>query len=220
MSKEEKICIVCLIGVLLVICTSMLIIELNRKGILTQLKIANEESYINSGTPRDITKVKVKFRNKTLTPSGGTVIIDDGNDYHFAYYPEHYILQRRENDKWKMVEFKNGYRTQTDIAIPSRKENPIEMKLDWSKDYEELTEGTYRLVIEINDENDGNKKHEKYLYFQVEKMITFDRQTRQETPVVYAVEISQKVAEKTEENNQIYSGIGIIPGTDAGGESE
>lgn len=224
MSKKEKIGIGCLIGVLLVVFAVALALDVMPK---VRLRIAMH-------SPRDITKVRMVFKRGTLTPKGATIIIDDGNDYHFSYYPDHYYLQKRENDEWKEakeVEYEGRYNpafiSYGEHSSPYE-ESPIEMKLNWEGCYEELIEGMYRLVIKVRDENDGYKKYEKYLYFQVIEMVIHHMETQSESIETFAIETTKEEAEETEEEkekrkkreNLVFSADGIIPGTSHGGGAE
>lgn len=198
MSKKEKIGIGCLIGVLLVVFAVALALDVMPK---VRLRIAMH-------SPRDITKVRMVFKRGTLTPKGATIIVDDSNDYHFSYYPDHYSLQKRENDEWKEakhVEYEGRYNPafiRHEIYCLPSEENPIEMELNWKGRYGELTEGMYRLVIEIEDENDGYKKYEKYLYFQVKEITIYNTETQSERIEYLAIEQDKKEAEETEEEKE------------------
>lgn len=211
MSKKEKIAIGILMGIMLIVFAVALTLTIDIKRPIEPIETIEEieeEIYDNSGTPRDINKVEMKFgrwdwnKDRDLEATGGTILIFDVNDYHFSYYPDRYYLQKRENDKWEMVKPKNGVRSYEDIYISPRKENMITMEIDWSKDYPELSKGMYRLVIELQDENDGNKKYEKYLYFEIIEMPIFNTATQSEKTEYWAIPQDKKTAEETEEEKE------------------
>lgn len=188
MSKGEKIGIIVLIGAVLIAFAIALTWDVIGPGIIRKL-------------PRNINQVKMEFKKGTLTTEGATIIINDHNAYHFSYSPEEFYLQKRENGKWekiKWLEFEGRYNPALirygEHSSPSE-ENPIEMKINWKGCYEKLTEGIYRLVIEVKDENDGNKEYEKYLYFQVIESMKVDKETGERTVETFAVEKTKEEAE-------------------------
>lgn len=195
--------------------------------------------YNNPGIPRDIAKVKLTFKSGTLTNKGATISIYDNNEYHFAYH-EDFELDRRENDKWEKVSYDQTKAVNgmiplfNEIGVRPSARNPMEMEQNWERIYGELPSGIYRLKKKVQDENDGNKEYEIYGYFQVTRVAMLEIPSgKEETPRFPTHEITQREAEETEEERKerengrlpvsgtdIYSGIGIIPETDIGGESE
>lgn len=184
-------------------------------------------------------KVKLVFKSGTLTNKGATIYIYDNNDYHFAYH-EDFEIEKRENDKWQKVPHDQTKAVNGmipgfgEIGVRPSARNPMEMEQNWERFYGELPSGTYRLKKKIQDENDGNKEYEIYGYFKVTRVAMIAIPSgEEESPRYPTHEITQREAEETEEERKerengrvpiqganIYSGIGIIPGTDTGGESE
>jgi len=120
MKKKEKIYIACLIGIIVILLIAILIIsspnkkmeKIQTKDTITNASIMNtiiepKEEYENPGTPREISKVRIEFKEGTLTRNGATLVIYDDNTYHFAYQ-ESFTLEKRENNEWKAVPYREG----------------------------------------------------------------------------------------------------------------
>lgn len=100
-------------------------------------KIENEEN-------RNIENVKLEIVDGSVTKTGASIIIKDTNENPYSWHEE-YKIQVKEDGSWKDVEpiEEASFR---DMAYVLDENGEFEQKIDWSKIYGELPNGTYRII--------------------------------------------------------------------------
>ena len=100
----------------------------------------------------------MKLKDNTLTKSGATIIITDDNEIKYTY-EEYYKLEKRIDHIWYELK-PRGDTVFNEMGYLVDDNNELEMDIDWSKTYGNLTSGKYRIVKKIYDG--------EYKYFSVE----------------------------------------------------
>ena len=102
--------------------------------------------------------VTMILKDNTLTKSGATIIITDTNEIKYTY-EEYYKLEKRIDHVWYELK-PNSNATFNEMGYLVDDNNELEMDIDWSKVYGNLTSGKYRIIKRIYDG--------EYKYFSVE----------------------------------------------------
>ena len=102
--------------------------------------------------------VTMKLKDNTLTKSGTTIIITDNNEIKYTY-EEYYKLEKRIDHIWYELK-PNSDVFFNEMGYLVDDNNELEMDIDWSKTYGNLTSGKYRIIKRIYDG--------EYKYFSVE----------------------------------------------------
>lgn len=102
--------------------------------------------------------VTMKLKENTLTNSGATIIITDNNEIKYTY-EEYYKLEKRIDHVWYELK-PSGDVIFNEMGYLVDDNNELEMDIDWSKTYGNLTSGKYRIIKRIYDG--------EYKYFSVE----------------------------------------------------
>ena len=102
--------------------------------------------------------VTMKIKDNTLTKSGATIIITDNNKTKYTY-EEYYKLEKRIDHIWYELK-PSGDVLFNEMGYLVDDNNELEMNIDWSKSYGNLTSGKYRIIKKIYDG--------EYKYFSVE----------------------------------------------------
>ena len=102
--------------------------------------------------------VSMNIKENTLTKSGATIIITDDNKTKYTY-EEYYKLEKRIDHIWYELKSR-GDAVFNEMGYLVDDNNELEMDIDWSKTYGNLTSGKYRIVKRIYDG--------EYKYFSVE----------------------------------------------------
>ena len=102
--------------------------------------------------------VTMKIKENTLTKSGATIIITDNNEIKYTY-EEYYKLEKRIDHVWYELK-PSGDVFFDEMGYLVDDNNELEMNIDWSKIYGNLTSGKYRIIKRIYDG--------EYKYFSVE----------------------------------------------------
>ena len=105
-----------------------------------------------------IKNVTMNIKDNTLTKSGATIIITDNNKVKYTY-EEYYKLEKRIDHIWYELK-PRGDAVFDEMGYLVDDNNELEMNIDWSKTYGNLTSGKYRIVKRIYDG--------EYKYFSVE----------------------------------------------------
>ena len=100
----------------------------------------------------------MKLKDNTLTKSGATIIITDDNEIKYTY-EEYYKLEKRIDHMWYELKLR-GDAVFNEMGYLVDDNNELEMDIDWSKTYGNLTSGKYRIIKRIYDG--------EYKYFSVE----------------------------------------------------
>ena len=100
----------------------------------------------------------MKLKDNTLTKSGTTIIITDNNEIKYTY-EEYYKLEKRIDHIWYELK-PNSDVFFNEMGYLVDDNNELEMDIDWSKTYGNLTSGKYRIIKRIYDG--------EYKYFSVE----------------------------------------------------
>lgn len=102
--------------------------------------------------------VTMKLKENTLTKSGATIIITDNNKVKYTY-EEYYKLEKRIDHVWYELK-PSGDVIFNEMGYLVDDNNELEMNIDWSKTYGNLTSGKYRIIKRIYDG--------EYKYFSLE----------------------------------------------------
>ena len=149
--KGEKVKILIIKVLLVVIIFGGLIYYLNSLNNASVTLNKDNEEYTLEG-------VTMKLKDNTLTKSGATIIITDNNEIKYTY-EEYYKLEKRIDHIWYELKSK-GDAVFNEMGYLVDDNNELEMNIDWSKTYGNLTSGKYRIVKRIYDG--------EYKYFSVE----------------------------------------------------
>ena len=143
--------------------------ELLIKIILIVLIFGGLIYYLNSLNNAKVTLIKdnneytlknvtMNIKDNTLTKSGATIIITDNNKVKYTY-EEYYKLEKRIDHIWYELK-PSGDVLFNEMGYLVDDNNELEMNIDWSKSYGNLTSGKYRIIKRIYDG--------EYKYFSVE----------------------------------------------------
>ncbi len=143
--------------------------ELLIKIILIVLIFGGLIYYLNSLNNAKVTLIKdnneytlknvtMNVKENTLTKSGATIIITDDNKIKYTY-EEYYKLEKRIDHIWYELK-PRGDVLFDEMGYLVDDNNELEMNIDWSKTYGNLTSGKYRIIKRIYDG--------EYKYFSVE----------------------------------------------------
>ena len=143
--------------------------ELLIKIILIVLIFGGLIYYLNSLNNAKVTLIKdnneytlknvtMNIKENTLTKSGATIIIKDNNKVKYTY-EEYYKLEKRIDHIWYELK-PSGDVLFNEMGYLVDDNNELEMNIDWSKSYGNLTSGKYRIIKRIYDG--------EYKYFSVE----------------------------------------------------
>ena len=143
--------------------------ELLIKIILIVLIFGGLIYYLNSLNNAKVTLIKdnneytlknvtMNIKENTLTKSGATIIITDNNKVKYTY-EEYYKLEKRIDHVWYELK-PNSDVLFNEMGYLVDNNNELEMDIDWSKTYGNLTSGKYRIIKRIYDG--------EYKYFSVE----------------------------------------------------
>lgn len=102
--------------------------------------------------------VTMKLKENTLTKSGATIIITDNNKTKYTY-EEYYKLEKRIDHIWYELK-PNDDVFFNEMGYIVDDNNELEMNIEWSKTYGNLTSGKYRIIKRIYDG--------EYKYFSLE----------------------------------------------------
>lgn len=102
--------------------------------------------------------VTLNIKENTLTKSGATIIITDNNKVKYTY-EEYYKLEKRIDHIWYELKPRDDA-VFNEMGYLVDDNNELEMNIDWSKTYGNLTSGKYRIIKRIYDG--------EYKYFSVE----------------------------------------------------
>ena len=102
--------------------------------------------------------VTLNIKENNLTKSGATIIITDNNKVKYTY-EEYYKLEKRIDHIWYELKPRDDA-VFNEMGYLVDDNNELEMNIDWSKTYGNLTSGKYRIIKRIYDG--------EYKYFSVE----------------------------------------------------
>lgn len=101
-------------------------------------------------TNRTLENVKIEIIKSSITKNGATIIITDNNEISYIWNNS-YRIEQKTNTNWKELELKKDIINEIDYNIDES--NQIVLEIDWSQYYGQLSNGTYRIVKNIFDEN-------------------------------------------------------------------
>lgn len=129
-------------------------------GLIYYLNSLNNASVtlIKDNNEYNLKDVTMKLKENTLTNSGATIIITDNNEIKYTY-EEYYKLEKRIDHVWYELK-PSGDVIFNEMGYLVDDNNELEMDIDWSKTYGNLTSGKYRIIKRIYDG--------EYKYFSVE----------------------------------------------------
>ena len=132
--------------------------ELLIKIILIVLIFGGLIYYLNSLNNAKVTLIKdnneytlknvtMNIKENTLTKSGATIIITDNNKVKYTYL-KYYKLEKRIDHIWYELK-PSGDVLFDEMGYLVDDNNELEMDIDWSKTYGNLTSGKYRIIKRI-----------------------------------------------------------------------
>lgn len=129
-------------------------------GLIYYLKSLNNAkvTLIKDNNEYTLKNVTMNIKENTLTNSGATIIITDNNKVKYTY-EEYYKLEKRIDHIWYELK-PSGDVLFNEMGYLVDDNNELEMNIDWSKTYGNLTSGKYRIIKRIYDG--------EYKYFSVE----------------------------------------------------
>lgn len=129
-------------------------------GLIYYLKSLNNAkvTLIKDNNEYTLKNVTMELKENTLTNSGATIIITDNNKVKYTY-EEYYKLEKRIDHIWYELK-PSGDVLFNEMGYLVDDNNELEMNIDWSKTYGNLTSGKYRIIKRIYDG--------EYKYFSVE----------------------------------------------------
>lgn len=129
-------------------------------GLIYYLKSLNNAkvTLIKDNNEYTLKNVIMKLKENTLTKSGATIIIKDNNKVKYTY-EEYYKLEKRIDHIWYELK-PSGDVLFNEMGYLVDDNNELEINIDWSKTYGNLTSGKYRIIKRIYDG--------EYKYFSVE----------------------------------------------------
>lgn len=95
--------------------------------------------------------VTLEVDKDTLSKVGVTLIITDNNETSYGWGKD-YEVQKKENNNWIDLEPSEPMMVQ-DIAYVLDENNQCKQKIDWSRYYGKLENGTYRIKKKVYDNN-------------------------------------------------------------------
>lgn len=129
-------------------------------GLIYYLNSLNNASVtlIKDNNEYTLKNVTMNIKENTLTKGGATIIITDNNKIKYTY-EEYYKLEKRIDHIWYELK-PNSDVIFNEMGYLVDDNNELEMNIDWSKTYGNLTSGKYRIIKRIYDG--------EYKYFSVE----------------------------------------------------
>lgn len=100
--------------------------------------------------------VTMRIKKGTLTNTGATIIIINNGQRVYKYNND-FEIYKKEKNKWKKIELKEGKQHEVDTIAMSSKDKTIEFNIDWSDLYGILEKGKYKLVKK--NEVNGKEKN-------------------------------------------------------------
>ncbi len=98
---------------------------------------------------------KLEVLKNSISPDSITICITDSNEFTYNWLWE-YDIEKKSNDNWRKIKFEEDYFAFIhDIEDKFDENNQVIIEIDWSKQYEQLSTGTYRIVKEVFDESHG-----------------------------------------------------------------
>lgn len=116
---------------------------------------------------KTIDEITVTIKDDSLTKTSMIVHIEE-KDIKRVVYGESFIIEKKENNKWKEVKKINTNYAFNSMAYYANYNGVLEMYQDWSKIYGELDKGKYRLVKDVFYESDTPITDEDKYYIYVE----------------------------------------------------
>lgn len=138
----------------------MILIVLIFGGLIYYLDSLNNAkvTLIKDNNEYTLKNVTMNIKENTLTKSGATIIITDNNKVKYTYL-KYYKLEKRIDHIWYELK-PSGDVLFDEMGYLVDDNNELEMNIDWSKTYGNLTSGKYRIIKRIYDG--------EYRYFSVE----------------------------------------------------
>lgn len=100
--------------------------------------------------------VTMRIKKGTLTNTGATIVITNNGQQVYKYNND-FEIYKKEKNKWKKIELKEGKQHEVDTIAMSSKDKTIEFNIDWSDLYGILEKGKYKLVKK--NEVNGKEKN-------------------------------------------------------------
>ena len=117
--------------------------------------------------------VNMYVKEGSLTKGSATIVMETKNDYEVTFGESFYIekLNYENNNYEKVNSLPNKDCVFNDIGYILTKDNPRELKQDWSYCLGDLSKGTYRLVKDVNFNSDRPIDEDKTYYVFTEFLI-------------------------------------------------
>lgn len=98
---------------------------------------------------RNPENTKIEIIESTITKTGVTIVVTDNNKFSYGWSCDYKIEQKIDNN-WKEMKFEEAL--MVDIDNIRDENNQITIEIDWTKQYDQLSTGTYRIVKEVYDD--------------------------------------------------------------------
>ena len=109
-----------------------------------------KESTTKIATDREI---ELSIKENTLSNEGATLVLTNNSDKDYMY-GDSYMIQIKKDDKWYGINVEVEF---MESLTPIKSGETKEMKQDWESVYGKLEQGTYRIIKNINYENEEGK---------------------------------------------------------------
>lgn len=102
-----------------------------------------------------LANVVMKVKDDSVSKSGATIIITDKNEVKYVY-EEYYKLEKEIDNVWYELKPNDMYYNFNDMGYVVNDDNTLEMNIDWSKTYGNLSSGKYRILKRVYDNGEYN----------------------------------------------------------------
>lgn len=95
--------------------------------------------------------VKIEIKKNSISKNGVQITITDNNETPYMWN-NYYTIEKKIDNDWKKIKPQKNIVNETDYNIDENSQIIIE--IDWSQNYGQLSNGTYRIVKTIYDNVD------------------------------------------------------------------
>ncbi len=99
---------------------------------------------------RKIENVTIEVLQETISRGSVEILITDNNENHYGWGVE-FKIQQKVNGEWKELNYVSDNLSWIDIAYGLNENNQLNQKLDIEKYYGKLSNGIYRVVKPVYD---------------------------------------------------------------------
>lgn len=107
-----------------------------------------------------LANVIMNVKDDSVSKSGATIVITDKNKIKYVY-EEYYKLEKDIDNVWYELKPNSDYYNFNNMGYVVNDDDTLEMNIDWSKTYGNLSSGKYRILKRVYDDGE-------YHYFSAE----------------------------------------------------